>query len=174
MTQLFRYTPEAESFHRVFLKSKGATAGKSLIDFKADTYGSKALGYALYDSEATDFYLRFDRDFFSENYNGIIDAHEYLGTFETYLYLIRAALGQQTVVSFDTPSAGHLIINISEFSILKNAVTISGDQIIAINETGGEDELQFDATTSIYTISQVKTMLESIEAGGVFVEYNFL
>lgn len=173
MTELLRYTPEAEKFESVWMKTKTANHGRDLRNMKAQTFGSKILGETLYDANATDFYLLFDRDFFIENYDRIIDAHENLGTFETYIFLIKASLGQDTQVTFESPSAGHLKIYIVEASEVHEMVTQSGDDVEVKTESAGAASLGLKASTSIHTTNQVESMLKSIEAGGIFVEYFF-
>lgn len=174
MTLLFRKSIESDKFLKVWEAAKNKNTGLSLLEMDNKAYGSKALGYALYDAEATDFQLRFDREFFAENYNGIIDSHETLATYETIIYLIKAALGQNTIVNFETPSPAHLIININEPSVLVEFATLTGDQVMATNQAGTLDELMLKAATSPYTLNQVVTMLKSIEGAGVYVEYNFI
>lgn len=174
MTLLFRNSEESGKFLNVWEAAKNKNTGLALLDMDKSAYGSKVLGYALYDANATDFQLRFDRDFFAENYDGIIDSHETLATFETIIYLIKAALGQSTVINFESPNPAHLIININEPSVLSEFATLTGDQVMATNQAGTLDELMLKSTTSQYTLNQVETMLKSIEGAGVYVEYNFI
>lgn len=174
MTLLFRRSIESDKFLKVWEAAKNKNTGLSLLDMDKKAYGSKILGYTLYDANATDFQLRFDREFFAENYDGIIDSHETLATYETIIYLIKAALGQNTVVNFETPSPAHLIININEPSVLSEFTTLEGDRVMAKNQAGTLDELMLKSTTSQYTLNQVETMLKSIEGAGVYVEYNFI
>lgn len=174
MTVLFRSSDGGQKFLDVWNKAKSKNTGFALVEMNKNCYGSKILGYTLADAEATDFQLRFDRDFFAENYDEIIDSHETLATYDTIIFLIKAALGNGTVVTFEAPESAHLIINIQERSELANFVTVSGDKIMAKNQSGGLDFLMFKSTASEYTLNQVKSMLKSIEGAGVFVEYNFI
>lgn len=171
MTVLFRQSEGGQRFLNVWNHAKSLNTGYALVDMNDTVYGSQAFGYALHDAEATDFQLRFDRDFFSLNYDQIIDSHETLATYDTIIYLIKAALGQNTVISFETPLSGYLIVNIQEPSVNVNAATLAGNLIKTKTTL---DQLMWKATTSEYTLNQVKTMLESIELAGVYVEYNFI
>lgn len=173
MTELLRYTPEAERFESAWMEAKTKNQGSDLRKMKSQTFGSRVLGETLYDSNATDFYLLFDRDFFIDNYERIIDAHERLGTFETYIFLIKAALGEDTQVTFESPNAGHLKIYIVEASEVREMVTQSDDEVTVKTEGAVISNLGLRASTSIYTTNQVKAMLQSLEASGVFVEYFF-
>ncbi|AUR98984.1 hypothetical protein NVP1259O_22 [Vibrio phage 1.259.O._10N.286.48.F4] len=170
MTVLFRNSIEGGRFLNVWNAAKSANSGVSLHDMDQESYGSKILGYTLADANATDFALRFDREFFAANYDRIIDSHETLGTMNTIIYLAQAALGFDAVVTLESPNPAHLIIHIQEPSKLGNAATLVGEQII----TKSGDKLMFKATTSEYTLNQVETMLRSIEAAGVYIEYNFI
>jgi hypothetical protein len=170
MTVLFRNSIEGGRFLNVWNAAKSANSGVALYDMDQESYGSKILGYTLADANATDFALRFDREFFATNYDRIIDSHETLGTMDTIIYLIQAAMTTGTIVTLESPNPAHLIIHIQEPSSLGNAFTLTGDQVI----TKSSDKLMFKATTSEYTLNQVKTMLRSIEAAGVFVEYDFI
>lgn len=174
MSVLFRKSDDGQKFLNIWNVAKSKISGAALYKMNDKCYGSEVLGYALADAGATDFEIRFDRDFFAKNYNQIIDSHETLGTYDTIEFLVRAALGSGTVVTFDSPAPAHLIINIQEPSSLANALTIAGDKIMAKDGAGGLNYLMFKATTSEYTLNQVKTMLKSIEASGVFIEYNFI
>lgn len=174
MTVLFRNSEGGAKFLKVWDAAKAKNSGFALIDMNQKGYGSKVLGYALADAGATDFQLRFDREFFSDNYDKIIDSHETLGTYDTIIFLIKAALGRGTTVTFESPLPAHLIVNIQEASVLSNFATKSGDQVMAMDGASGLNYLMFKSTTSEYTLNQVETMLKSIEASGVFIGYKFI
>lgn len=172
--ELFRFTPEAQKFADTWNLAKAKSCGYSLQSMSSEMYSSKILGEILYDAEATDFSLRFDREFFSNNYNNIIDAHEDLGMFNTYEYLIKGALGQRTQVTFEVPKGGHLIINISEIGDKTKTITQNGDDLLVKNQSGTKEDLLLKATTSEYTLNQVIKMIESINVAGVFIEIKFV
>lgn len=172
--ELFRFTPEAKTFSELWHKAKAKSSGFALQDMNETAYSSKILGEVIYDSNATDFSLRFDREFFSTNMNNIIDAHEDLGMFNTYEYLIKGALGPNTSVTFEVPNPGYLIINIAEVGDKTQALTQSGERLLVKSNTGSKDSLLFKATTSEFTLNQVVKMVESISVAGVFVEIKFI
>lgn len=174
MTVLFRKSEGGQRFLNVWNDAKSRNQGFALFDMDKKVCGSKVLGYTLADTSATDFQLRFDREFFAENYDQIINSHETLATYETLIFLIKAALGAETVVTFESPNPAHLIVNIQEPSNLARMKTIGGDTVMAKDGAGALNYLMLKATTSQYTLNQVEMMLKSIEAAGVFVEYNFI
>lgn len=172
--ELFRFTPEAKTFSELWHKAKARSSGFALQDMNETAYSSKILGEVIYDSNATDFSLRFDREFFSSNMNNIIDAHENLGMFNTYEYLIKGALGPNTNVTFEVPKGGHLIINIAEVGDKAQSLTQSGESLLVKNSAGLKENLLFKATTSEFTLNQVIKMIESINVAGVFIEIKFI
>lgn len=172
--ELFRFTPEAQKFAETWHLAKAKSSGFDLQSMNDEMYSSKILGDMLYGANATDFSLRFDKEFFSDNFNNIIDAHESLGMFNTYDYLIKGALGQKTEVTFEVPKPGHLIINVAEIGGKTKTITHGGDDLLAKSQSGTKEDLLLKFTTSEYALNQVIKMIESINVAGVFIEIKFI
>lgn len=199
MTQLFKNNDDNEKFHQIWKKVKTDLTASELLKMKGEIIGSKALGYALFDIGVFDVGFELDREFFAENYLVILEALSRPITFDSYIIIIKALLGENVSVSFSVPSPGHLIINITETALEFGLTDSDGAGVLAtlIGNLGagwatqhgtGIETLQGTGITfrkfsdygilvnsviSPYTLEQARVVLESLITSGVFTEYNF-
>lgn len=143
-----------------------------------DTFStSKYFGYFIWDNEISDLAPFFSRDYFAENWSAIIGALAIAGTFEAYLLIIKSALGDDTLIVFESPDPSHLIINISEptgdytfTAYTENEFkTVIPDQIQYPNT-----ELAFRKSLGDLTINETLKLIDLLNVNGVFVEVFFI
>ena len=136
---------------------------------------SKFYGYYIWDNNLSDLAEYFTREYFADNFNAIIGALQVAGTYEAYLIILRSALGDGVVVTFDSPNPSHLIINIvsptgaSDWAGFDEGFYSSmiPDQI-----QYPDSNFVFGVAVSNLTINETLKLIDLLNVNGVFVEVN--
>lgn len=174
--QLFRDTEYNQRFDAWTARNKSFQAAHLLRMFD-QLPTSKTFGEFIWDNNLSDLAEFFTRDFFADNWTAIVGALQIAGTYEAYLTIIRSALGEGTVISFDAPSPSHLIINIVNPTgeVTRQAYTenVFVDRIP--DQTQYPDTVR-QAQTSIapLTIKQTEKLIQLLNVNGVYVVVNFV
>lgn len=137
---------------------------------------SKYFGYFLWDNNLSDLTPYFTRDYFAENWTAIYEALEIAGTFESYLKIIKSALGNDTVITFESPDPSHLKITISEPTGSATWGAYTGGELLPVvpDQTQYPDHiLVFSKSLPELTVSQTLSLINLLNVTGVFVEVFF-
>lgn len=175
MVQLFRCNEFSERFDRWTGTVKDFQAAM-FLRMKDELPSSVTFGYFVWDNNLSDLVPFFTRDYFAQNFEAILEAFKIAGTFEAYLIVIRSALGQDTVVTFDVPSPSHLIINITNPTGFRQFSAYTEDQLKDVIP----DQIQYPDSTFVFfksvanlTVNETAKLIELLNVTGVFVEVNF-
>ena len=134
---------------------------------------SKYYGYYIWDNDLFDLARFFTRDYFAENFNAIIGAMQIAGTFESYLIVIRSALGAGVSVTFDSPAPSHLIINITSPTGAVDWSAYHGNEftdMIPDQVQYPDSNFIFSVGVSDLTINETLKLIELLNVNGLFVE----
>ncbi|MHA2782607.1 Ig-like domain-containing protein [Vibrio harveyi] len=112
MTQLFRTDEACEFFYGITLEAKQRVIVDELVKMNSEIVGSKSFGYLLYDNNTFPVLTGLDRDFFAENYMGILKAMQTAGTYDSYIIVIEQVVGDGVGIEFTVPKPRVLSINI--------------------------------------------------------------
>lgn len=134
--QLFRKNDEySRRFYNVIYKVNEIQQAYLLL-LKSDYIYSKSFATLIYNNNLFSLSQFFNLDYFVNNFSTLISSLEKAGTFESYIHIIKSALGVIDII-FKIPDPSHLIITIDEkvafkfFGAKKNAAI---NKILA-NET---------------------------------------
>ncbi len=116
MYELMRVNDPSKMFAEVYRKAKQKSLGLHIQQAYENIIGSEGLGEAIYDSDTSYADFGIERQFFVKNYAAIFEAVSIAGTFESYIILIKSALGADTSVTFESKAAGTLNIKIKQQS----------------------------------------------------------
>lgn len=177
MTELFRDNDECQFFYQIYKQAKYFNAARYVNQMTAESIGSRALGQILYSSTPAFADNGIDEDFFINNYLQIIEAYRSAGTLDAYYYLIKSALGADSVISFENPSAGYLKINVTAETYPYGLAVQDDNGIeqgveVQDNETSPPNGLIVNSTISAKTVEQLQYVLNFIVPAGLYVEFN--
>lgn len=174
--QLFRDREFSERFDAWTARVKNLQAGM-LWRFNDEIETSVTMGYFIYDNNLSDLVPFFSRDYFAQNFTAIIDAFKIAGTFESYLIIIRSALGADTEINFEVPTPSHLIINIENPTGLFTWGAYTNNETVDVipDQTQYPDGLlTFQTSVAALTVSETTKLIELLTVNGIFVETNFI
>lgn len=134
-------------------------------------YSNYFAGY-VWDFELMDLARFFTRDYWVENFTSIIFAVNSACSYESFLSLIGSALGAGTIVSFQTPKAGHLIIYIQSGTDQDAFGAFNGVSTDLVVTEGG-DQIVFSNAKSPLTVAETEALVRLLVPSGVFVEIVF-
>ncbi len=136
-----------------------------------DAYNSAGLGKILYDDGLVPLSKSVARDIFIKNYGAILRYWEYVGSFESYLFVFMQIFGPQTQITFERLAPGALKINIStnQHGMAKWLTKIKGDYI----STRNGDNINLLALTGIGDFYEVHAVLDSLNPAGIYLVVNF-
>lgn len=135
-------------------------------------YASAGLGAILYDNNLVPLTRAVARDIFIKNYGSILEKWEYIGSFESYLYVFTQIFGPDTVITFNRLAAGALEINITTSQTqLFNWVANVEEQNYVVDHEGNRINLR--QVAGIGDFYEVQNVLDSLNPAGIFVRVNF-
>lgn len=172
--QVYRPDKElTETFKQIWIEAKAKNIALDAESMSNEIIGSVAFGYVLYDNGVFDVVQNIDRDFFAENYVAILDSMRRAGIYDTYTYLIKQVLGEQTVIKYSSPRPRHLIINASDLG-REYKKLVSTPDTNWITESINGFGLLTSEPISIFTISQLNTVLKILaNPAGTYLEVFF-
>lgn len=176
MTQLFRDTEFNVKFDAWVSRNKNLQSAMAWR-FSDEITTSKMYGEFIWDNDLSDIAPFFSREYFANNFPAIIAAFEVAGTFESYLTIIRSALGDSTAVTFSSPNPSHLIIGIAQPTGIETMGSYTQNALldtIPDQVQYGESVLAFARNVTGLTINETVKLIELLNVNGVFVEVNFV
>lgn len=174
--QLFRDREFSIRFDAWTARVKSLQAGM-LWRFNDEIETSVTMGYFIWDNNLSDLVPYFSREYFANNFTAIIDAFKIAGTFESYITVIKSAIGDDAVINFDVPSESHLIININQPTGLFTWGAYTGNETADVipEQVNNPDGLfTFQTSVAPLTVSETKKLIELLTVNGVYVEVNFV
>lgn len=159
------------------LKIEGAarTVTDRLVETVAawftDAYNSAGLGEILYDNKLVPLTNALARDIFVKNYGAILEKWEYVGSFESYLYVFTQIFGPTTRITFERLAPGALQINITteQTGLLKWVNRLGGSYMSDHNG----NNINLLAVYGIGTFYEVHGVLDSLNPAGIYLLVNF-
>lgn len=135
-----------------------------------DAYNSAGLGAILYDNNLVPLSQTIARDVFIKNYGEILRRWEYVGSFESYLYVFMQIFGPQTQITFEKLAPGALKIYIvTDQTGFINWLTQQGQEI----RTQSGQPLMFKQVLGIENFYEVQGVLDSLNPAGIYLEVDF-
>ena len=135
-----------------------------------DAYNSAGLGAILYDRNLVPLSQTIARDVFIKNYGEILRRWEYVGSFESYLYVFMQIFGPQTQITFEKLAPGALKIYIvTDQTGFINWLTQQGQEI----RTQSGQPLMFKQVLGIENFYEVQGVLDSLNPAGIYLEVDF-
>ncbi len=128
----------------------------ALDQFYAGAFDCNAFLLQLYDERRMPFSERINRDAFIQFIKEALVNFPFIGTFESYMFILRAVFGSDADILFSVPAPGKLGISVDTFSELSfdfivtelvdgiyeeyNLITSDGDEIILTGVSGIQTE----------------------------------
>lgn len=152
---------------------------RALKDWFEQAYTSTGLRAVLYDNNLVPLTRAVARDIFIKNYGPIFEKWEYVGSFESYIYVFTQIFGPDTQIVFNRLSPGALEINITArqtalFDWLTNraAVENEGEEPDYLADHRPK-RLALRTVTGIGNFYEVQSVLDSLNPAGIFLRVNF-
>ena len=174
--QLFRDREFSIRFDAWTARVKNLQAAM-LWRFNDEIETSVTFGEFIWDNNLSDLVPFFSREYFASNFTAIIDAFKIAGTFESFIVVIKSAIGDDAVINFDVPSESHLIINIQNpTGIFTWGAYTNNETVDVIPDQVQYPDGLFTFQTSIaaLTVNETAKLIELLSVNGVFVEVNFV
>lgn len=135
-----------------------------------DTYNSAGLGTILYDNNLVPLSQTIARDVFIKNYGEILRRWEYVGSFESYLYVFMQIFGPKTQITFERLRPGALKIYIvTDQTGFINWLSQKAQEI----RTQSGQPLMFKQVLGIENFYEVQGVLDSLNPAGIHLEIDF-
>lgn len=135
-----------------------------------DAYDGAGLGAILYDNNLVPLSQTIARDVFIKNYGEILRRWEYVGSFESYLYVFMQIFGPDTQITFEKLAPGALKIYIvTDQTGFINWLTHQGQEI----RTQSGQPLMFKQVLGIENFYEVQGVLDSLNPAGIYLEVDF-
>ncbi len=135
-----------------------------------DAYNSAGLGAILYDNNLVPLSQTIARDVFIKNYGEILRRWEYVGSFESYLYVFMQIFGPKTQITFEKLAPGALKIYIvTDQTGFINWLSQKAQEI----RTRSGRPLMFKQVLGIENFYEVQGVLDSLNPAGIYLEVDF-
>ena len=137
-----------------------------------NAYQSAGLGAILYDNELMPLSRTIARDIFIKNYGQILEKWEYIGSFESYLFVFMQVFGPSTIISFEklAPAALKISITTTQTELFKWLVKL-GTTDYASDHYGNHINLR--KLGGIGNFYEVQSVLDSLNPAGIYLLVDF-
>ena len=170
--ELFRQSQRSLFINDWFLrvKSKQSRALWQLFD---DLLISKQFSMHVYDKNLSDLAAFFTKSFFTNNFGSVLYCLEHAGTFESYIILIKSALGEDSKIEFESTKKGSLTIKIKMPTELKKIGAFNAGKMKALEIA---DNALFCAShiSSLLTISETEALIKLLTPIGISVNVDYI
>lgn len=139
-------------------------------DFAASTF----FGQFLWDNNLFDLARFFSRDYWSRNYRAILEAMRVAGTYESFLIVLRSALGEAVVVTFENPNPSHLVIRANPAEYLQRWEALLPDgtrEYVDGMHDGAIVPLEFADPSAGLQLNETLKLIEHLNINGLFIEF---
>lgn len=129
------------------------------------------LGGIIYDNNLVPLTRSVARDIFIKNFGEILRRWEYVGSFESYLFVFMQIFGPNTVINFKRLAPGALQINITtnQIALFKWLDKIGGSYV----STHLGQNINLRTVTGIGDFYEVQSVLDSLNPAGIYLRVNF-
>lgn len=135
-----------------------------------DAYNSAGLGGILHDNNLVPLSQTIARDVFIKNYGEILRRWEYVGSFESYLYVFMQIFGPKTQINFERLRPGALKIYIvTDQTGFINWLSQKSQEI----RTQSGQPIMFKQVLGIENFYEVQGVLDSLNPAGISLEVDF-
>ena len=140
----------------------------ALDEMFAEGANSSPFILMLYDEKRAPFYDRVKRIAFVEFYKEILKRFPFVGTFDTYLFVLAAIFGSEDDIRFDVPSAGVLNVDVSSGANLEFDF-LARDNLGNVFEmiTSAGDKIQFRGISGIETAYELELLFSEMMPCGI-------
>lgn len=137
-------------------------------------YDGAGLGAVIYDNNLLPLSRTIARDIFIKNYGEILRRWEYVGSFETYLFVFMQIFGPSTEITFEKLGPAALKINITtnQHDLFKWITSLQTEKKKYITNHNGK-KLLFRALEGIGSFYEVQSVLDSLNPAGIYLLVNF-
>ncbi|WP_428050277.1 hypothetical protein [Candidatus Avelusimicrobium fimicolum] len=137
----------------------------------ARAYNGAGLGAILYDDNRVPLSRNIERDIFIKNYGDILRRWEYVGSFESYLFVFTQIFGPSTIITFECLAPGALKINITtnQMDLFKWLDKLGGSYI----STHTGQNINLRTLAGIGNFYEVQSVLDSLNPAGLYLSVDF-
>ncbi len=145
----------------------------SLHEFFQGAYDCDEFLLMLYDAGRMPFSSRVPRDAFVSFIRQAIPDFPSTGTFEVYIFMIKALFGDSAIIQFTIPAAGKLQIEVNapgsslEFDWVAKEI-VGGGTILTQMITHDSEEFLFNGISGIETEAQLQILLAELFPMGIY------
>lgn len=144
-----------------------------LDDFYANGFRSTPFITMLRDENRIPFSLKIKETFFTAFFLEALENFRFVGSFESYLLILTAAFGAETVINFEVPSPGHLILNVNFnqqiFELIGREFVDGAYVFYNVASTDSED-ITCEGLTGVDTIEELELLFSEITPEGIFLD----
>ena len=146
----------------------------ALDSFYDGCYSAEDFLLMLYDEGRMPFSDRVPRDSFVSFITEAIPNFPNTGTFESYLFILKAVFGEESTISFTVPAAGKLQIDVNASTALlfgfqaREFVGAHYDFYDMVTDDG--DSIVFQSISGIESSAQLNALLNELFPVGIFTE----
>lgn len=135
-------------------------------------YESAGLGAILYDNNLVPLARTMARDVFIKNFGQILEKWEYIGSFESYLFVFMQIFGPSTIINFEKLAPAALKINITtnQTDLFKWLAKLGSADYVS-DHSG--NNINFRAVTGIGNFYEVQSVLDSLNPAGIYLLVDF-
>lgn len=137
-----------------------------------NAYQSAGLGAILYDNELMPLSRTIARDIFIKNYGQILEKWEYIGSFESYLFVFMQIFGPSTIINFEklAPAALKIDITTNQTELSKWLAKLGTNDYVS-DHLGNHINLR--SLSGIGDFYEVQSVLDSLNPAGIYLLVDF-
>ena len=170
--ELFRQSDRSKFIDDWFLgvKAKQAAHLWQLFD---DLLVSKQFAEHVYINSLSDLAAFFSKEFFINNFGSVLYCLQSAGTYESYILLIKSALGEDSKIEFESNKSGSLTIKIKMPTELKKIGAFNSGKMKALEIA---DNALFCAShiRSLLTIPETEALIKLLTPVGIYVNVDYI
>lgn len=145
----------------------------SLTEFNNGSYEASPFLLMLYDEGRMPFSDRVLRDTFVEFFKEALTRFPFTGTFESYVFILRAIFGDSAQILFDVPAPGKLDITVNtELTVSYDFIArefVGGEYVDSEIIDSGGNNLVFTGISGIDSQYQLQQLLSELVPAGIYL-----
>lgn len=170
--QLFKPTDANEVKIDAVAEAVFSPTSLALDDMLAGAYNSSPFLLMLYDEGRMPYSARINREAFVAFIKEALSRFPVIGTFESYIFILKAVFGDLSEILFEVPVAGKLAIEVNavsglEFDFLGREYVDGAYEYFDIVTMGDEDTLTFRGLSGIDTEYELALLFSEMMPGGI-------
>lgn len=171
MTQLFKGDENELKYYAAGLPAFQATSD-SLDEMYDGAFDAAPFLLMLYDEDRIPFSQRVNRNAFVDFIRQTLKLFPFIGSFDTYLFILSAIFGEQSEIFFEVPAPGKLSISVNATSTLefefigREPNGLGGYTLFNVSDSLGND-LIFRGVSGIETEYDLELLFSEIMPVGI-------